>query len=254
LNCVLSVRQPRYALRVSDKPIAIRVVRPQETEEAWFEQELGTMTRSSLLLLGVGTRPAGTVLRFEVTLKSGKPVLRGEGKVVEMRAFEGTEGLLVRFTKLDPKSKQTVDAAHTKRGLEFRARTQSFTNEAEPLSEAQPAPLSVAQPEPVPAAAPMPVPAAAELPAATPDSVPAPPPRPTSQPPIPLPEPFPESPRQIISAKRISEAPTREIPIVRVAPPEAHNVFEALRQHVSSLTAERVREILDEGAAIQRAR
>jgi hypothetical protein len=93
------------------KPIAIRIVRPYESEEAWFENELETMTRSSLILVGASAREPGVVLRFEVTLSTGKPVLRGEGKVLEYvppktAADPGLSGLMIRFTKLDPKSKR----------------------------------------------------------------------------------------------------------------------------------------------------
>jgi hypothetical protein len=206
--------------------MAIRVVRPHETEEAWFERELETMTRSSLLLVGVSARPAGTILRFEVTLKGGKAVLRGEGKVVEVRSFEGTEG---------------------------RAKAQSMTNEFEPLSEVQPVlspnpAIAKSDPKPEPESTPEPEPAPQ---AAAPPA----PPRHSSQPPIALPEPFPESPRQIVAAKRASEAPgraseapTREIPIVNVG--TASDAFEALRRHAHTLTRERMQAILEEGARI----
>jgi hypothetical protein len=50
-------------------------------------------------------------LRFEVTLAGGQPLVRGEGRVVSYNqvAFRGEPGLLLRFTRLDPRSKEFVD-------------------------------------------------------------------------------------------------------------------------------------------------
>jgi len=102
---------------VTDKPVAIRIARPHSTEDDYLTHELDTLTRSSVILVGANSRPAGVVLRFEVTLATGRPVLRGEGRVVEYKAeaFRGLPGLVLRFTKLDPKSKQLVDRAHAMR-------------------------------------------------------------------------------------------------------------------------------------------
>ncbi len=102
---------------MTDKPVAIRIARPHSTEDDYLTHELDTLTRSSVILVGANSRPAGVVLRFEVTLATGRPVLRGEGRVVEYKAdaFRGMPGLVLRFTKLDPKSKQLVDRAHAMR-------------------------------------------------------------------------------------------------------------------------------------------
>ncbi|MFX5808859.1 hypothetical protein ABTE39_19120, partial [Acinetobacter baumannii] len=53
------------------------------------------------------------VLRFEVLLESGVAVLRGEGRVVgyKSNAFRDEPGLVMRFTRLDSKSKGVIDRA-----------------------------------------------------------------------------------------------------------------------------------------------
>lgn len=94
-------------------PIALRVVRPYETEEAFLDSELETVGKTSVILIGAHSRPTGVILRFEVTLASGATVLRGEGRVLAHKesAFRGQPGLALRFTRLDPKSKALVDRA-----------------------------------------------------------------------------------------------------------------------------------------------
>jgi hypothetical protein len=94
-------------------PVAIRVVRPHASEEEILENELETLTRTSITLLGAQPRPPGLVLRFELALSSGQPVVRGEGRVVGYKpdAHYGMGGLTLRFTRLDTRSKAFVDRA-----------------------------------------------------------------------------------------------------------------------------------------------
>lgn len=94
-------------------PVAVRIVRPYDTEEAFLEAELETVGKTSVILIGAHSRPTGVILRFEVTLQSGAIVLRGEGRVLAHKeaAFRGQPGLALRFTRLDPKSKGLVDRA-----------------------------------------------------------------------------------------------------------------------------------------------
>ena len=94
-------------------PVAIRVARPFATEDELLENELETLTRTSITLLGAPARPPGLVLRFELVLASGQVLVRGEGRVVGYRpdAHYGTGGLTLRFTRLDTRSKALVDRA-----------------------------------------------------------------------------------------------------------------------------------------------
>jgi hypothetical protein len=236
---------------VSDKPIAIRVVRPHETEEAWFEAEVETMTRASIVLVGAAQRPEGTIVRFEVTLTNGKAVLRGEGKVFEYRnkVFQESGGLLVRFTKLDSKSKQTVDAAHTKRASlrqaagmpPMRNPVPTMTEEEAPLSGvmhegAAHAPTAVEEVSPPSAV----VEVAAQV-HATPKAVEA-----TIDPPSVAPPPPSANVRE-----RRSEAPTRQVPVLAHA--ESVALADRVRAHAQQLGEARTREIVEEGARLRRA-
>lgn len=140
----------------SRAPVAIRIVRPYETEDELLEHELETVGKTSVVLIGAHPRPTGVILRFEVTLSSGATVLRGEGRVLAHKenAFRGQPGLTLRFTRLDPRSKAVVDRATAMR----EARAQGDVPAASP---SRPAPrpdaaiaeaLTASTPSPAPVA------------------------------------------------------------------------------------------------------
>jgi hypothetical protein len=151
-------------------PVAIRIVRPYETEDQLLEHELETVGKTSVVLIGAHPRPTGVILRFEVTLASGATVLRGEGRVLAHKenAFRGQPGLTLRFTRLDPRSKSVVDRATAIR--EARAQTEGSAGGtpsrpvpraegalADALTASTPAPApAVPNPSTAPSAAPSP--------------------------------------------------------------------------------------------------
>jgi hypothetical protein len=94
-------------------PLAIRITRPYATEDDYLEQELDTLTRASITLIGAQPRPEGAMLRFELVLTSGQVLLRGEGRVTGFKpnAHQGLGGLSLRFTRLDSRSKALLDKA-----------------------------------------------------------------------------------------------------------------------------------------------
>ena len=94
-------------------PVAVRIIRAYATEEEFLSRELETLTRTSVSLLGAPQKPQGVVLRFELALKGGEPLLRGEGRVVGFKAASGDaeSALTLRFTRLDARSKALVDRA-----------------------------------------------------------------------------------------------------------------------------------------------
>ena len=94
-------------------PIAIRIIRPYATEEAFLAEERDTLSRTAVTLIGAPSRPRGVVLRFEVTLADGTPLVRGEGRVLGFQSADGEapSTLTLRFTRLDAKSKAFVDRA-----------------------------------------------------------------------------------------------------------------------------------------------
>lgn len=136
-------------------PVAVRIVRPYESEDELFEHELETVGKTSVILIGAHPRPTGVILRFEVTLASGATVLRGEGRVLAHKenAFRGQAGLTLRFTRLDPKSKGVVDRASALRearqaegGTPSRPPPRVESPIAEALTASTPAPSAVADP------------------------------------------------------------------------------------------------------------
>ena len=90
---------------------AVRVVRPYQTEDEFLREEAFALTAASIVLVGAGPRTDGVILRFEVVLESGAIMLRGEGRVAGYVPTPLGEGLLLRFTRLDPRSKALVDRA-----------------------------------------------------------------------------------------------------------------------------------------------
>jgi hypothetical protein len=129
-------------------PVAIRITRPYTTEDEFLEQELETLSRTSVTLLGAQPRPQGVVLRFELVLSSGHVLMRGEGRVVGFRPNlqQGMGGLTLRFTRLDSRSKALVDKAAT-----FRERRRpSVRPDKEPSPSAPPVAEEPLVPRPSP--------------------------------------------------------------------------------------------------------
>lgn len=136
-------------------PVAVRIVRPYDTEEAFLESELETVGKTSVILIGAHSRPTGVILRFEVTLTNGATVLRGEGRVLAHKesAFRGQPGLALRFTRLDPKSKAVVD-----RAAAIREQRLSGGDSLRPAPVSVPPPTPSPEPRrPAPSARPAPV-------------------------------------------------------------------------------------------------
>jgi hypothetical protein len=228
--------------------VAIRISRPQASEDEFLEQELDTVTRTGVTLLGAQPRPQGVVLRFEIVLASGTIVLRGEGRVVAFRpnVHQGLGGLSLRFTRLDTKSKALVDKANA---LRERRRPSGHPSSPPPLPvEASPPPRSVRPgPPPLPASVRAPDPPPAPSPA---DTSPEPPPAEPSGPELPIasdPSPLPPPlPPQVPSPAPRTATNGHSTPSAQVKPPAARDaLLERLRTRAKSLDESRVRSILD---------
>lgn len=151
----------------SRPPVAIRIVRPYDSEDQLLENELETIGKTNVVLIGAHPRPTGVILRFEVTLQSGATVLRGEGRVLAHKenAFRGQAGLSLRFTRLDPKSKAVVDRAAAMREAKSPSAPPRPPAPSAPLSDPaiadaltastpEPAAAATTRPEPEPEPAP----------------------------------------------------------------------------------------------------
>ncbi len=229
--------------------MAIRISRPQASEDEFLEQELDTVTRTGVTLLGAQPRPQGVVLRFEIVLASGTIVLRGEGRVVAFRpnVHQGLGGLSLRFTRLDTKSKALVDKANA-------LREQRRPSGPPPLPPALPVeasrpPRSAPPLPPPPDTSPEPPPAEPSGPEVNLASDPSPPP-PALQVPPPKAPPRsarpPPLPPQAPSPAPRTATNGHSTPTAPVKPPAARDaLLERLRTRAKSLDESRVRSILD---------
>ncbi len=204
------------------QPVAIRVTRPYQSEDEFLDKEIETLTRTSVVLVGAQSRPQGVILRFEVTLLDGVPIIRGEGRVVAFkpRALGDLPGLTLRFTRLDAKSKALVDRAAAIRDARARAMLQAAMGE----SDFPPAP-SVRPPISPPSAPPI------SPPSAPPTSLP-PPARASTPPPIPEP----------IHVRASS------VDATSVAPANRDALLDRLRNRAKTLAPDTVARILKKSA------
>jgi hypothetical protein len=98
------------------RPVGIRIQRPYDTDEEFIRGDGLAIGRLGMILIGAPKRPPGITIRFEVVLRSGDAVFRGEGRVVAHRVHaNGREGLEIRFTRLDSRSKGLVEQVLTLR-------------------------------------------------------------------------------------------------------------------------------------------
>jgi hypothetical protein len=95
----------------------IRITRPYASEKEFIDADFGWVGRTTLILPGAPARPSGELVRFEVVLSNGVPILRGEGHVTGHNAPGGARppGLEVRFTRVDAKSKLVLDRVRERR-------------------------------------------------------------------------------------------------------------------------------------------
>ncbi len=220
-------------------PVAIRVVRPHSSEQEFLDRELDTLTKTTVVLLGAQPKPQGVILRFEVALATGEPLLRGEGRVVGVKPASGGHeaGLTLRFTRLDARSKALVDRAAAMR--EARARSHSI-----PPSQLQASPPSHPPP---PAHAPPPLPpppplSSAQRLSAPPQEAHPRPPRarrntPTEAMPAFNPDPLSLSLSGLVPGLSPSGLP-------ELAPETKEGLLARLRERAKGLSPERVAEIL----------
>jgi hypothetical protein len=100
----------------SSTSVAFRLKRPYASEDELVAGDAHGIRKSGMLLFGAAPRPVGLIVRFEVALRDGTPVFRGEGKVVAYHPAapppsDQPAALQVKFTRLDPRGKAIVDRA-----------------------------------------------------------------------------------------------------------------------------------------------
>jgi len=195
--------------------VAIRITRPYQTEDEFLARELDTISRTGVTLVGAQPRPEGVVLRFELALATGAPLLRGEGRVISYKAAAmGSEpGLSLRFTRLDSKSKSFVDRVGSMRDV------RRSIPPPPPSARSAPPPA----PEPTPSADAIPI--AVDFGTSSADALPAIPP---------------SSPN--VASPSVVKAPAH-------GTERRENVLARLRKHGSQMQSHDVERILADGAA-----
>jgi uncharacterized protein (TIGR02266 family) len=99
------------------KKVPLRIRLPFTTETEFIERYGANVTRGGIF---IGTRhgkPEGTPLSFELVLQDGTRLMRGEGVVQKQLVDEqpGKSGMLVRFTRIDARTKGLIDLIVEKR-------------------------------------------------------------------------------------------------------------------------------------------
>ncbi|HEY3593335.1 MAG TPA: hypothetical protein VGL13_05660 [Polyangiaceae bacterium] len=109
-------------------PAAIRLVRPYASEKEFVEGDFAYLGRATLFLPSVASKPAGEVVRFEFVLSTGAPVFRGEAQTVAHHVATASrpEGLEVRITRMDAKSKAILDHVKERRAAGQRTSPKSL--------------------------------------------------------------------------------------------------------------------------------
>jgi len=90
--------------------------------ETFVEKYAPNVTRGGIFLASRDPRPVGEVLRFEVLLRQGGPVLSGEGRVTWVKEFNPAEphrpyGMGVQFLYLDPDARPVLESLLKKKEL-----------------------------------------------------------------------------------------------------------------------------------------
>jgi uncharacterized protein (TIGR02266 family) len=116
--------------------------------ETFVEKYAPNVTRGGIFLASREPRPVGDVLRFEVLLRQGGPVLSGEGRVTWVKEFNPAEphrpyGMGVQFLYVDPPARPVLESLLKKKEL-----ARSGSQPVVPLGDRRSEPRQPSAPEP----------------------------------------------------------------------------------------------------------
>jgi uncharacterized protein (TIGR02266 family) len=99
-------------LTTQDDTVRVRLRYPDL--DTFVEKFAPNVTRGGIFLASRDPRPVGQVLRFEVLLRQGGPVLSGQGRVTWVKEFNPAEphrpyGMGVQFMHVDPQARGVLD-------------------------------------------------------------------------------------------------------------------------------------------------
>ncbi len=91
------------------KPVALRIRLPFQSEVEFIERYGPHVAKGGIFIATRSVKPEGTPISFELVLADGARLMRGEGVVQQVHQEAERTGMLVRFTRLDARSKQLID-------------------------------------------------------------------------------------------------------------------------------------------------
>jgi uncharacterized protein (TIGR02266 family) len=91
--------------------VPLRIRLPFATELEFIDRYGANVERGGIFIATRNPKPRGTEISFELVLKDGERLMRGEGVVEEVRlgSAPGKGGMLVRFVRLDQRTKALID-------------------------------------------------------------------------------------------------------------------------------------------------
>lgn len=93
------------------KKVPLRIRLPFASEAEFVERYGVHVARGGIFIATKATKPEGTLLSFELVLADGSRLMRGEGTVQKVTLDEapGKSGMLVRFARIDARTKALID-------------------------------------------------------------------------------------------------------------------------------------------------
>ncbi|MFO0594203.1 MAG: TIGR02266 family protein [Myxococcaceae bacterium] len=99
------------------KKVPLRIRLPFTTEAEFIERYGANVNRGGVFIATRHGKPEGTPLSFEIVLQDGTRLMRGEGVVQKLLSDDATgrSGMLVRFTRIDTRTRGLIDLIVEKR-------------------------------------------------------------------------------------------------------------------------------------------
>jgi len=138
--------------------VPLRIRLPFATEPEFIERYGANVERGGIFIATRGPKPEGTEISFEIVLANGDRLMRGEGVVQTVRQDEspGRSGMVVRFVRLEPRTKALIDRICAARdGVPPAAAEPVAAPPSEPLPPPPPPARPSAPPPPPPAKKPL---------------------------------------------------------------------------------------------------
>ena len=100
-----------------DRRVPLRIRLPFSTEDEFIEKYGQHVARGGIFIATKNAKPEGTPVSFDLILTDGRKLMRGEGMVQKVTTDEqvGRSGMLVRFERVDARTKALIDRIITLR-------------------------------------------------------------------------------------------------------------------------------------------